>query len=163
MHRSEHLLYRFQYIEELIMLDLSDVEYDSTQFSDVIFAGMGKDLTAEDARPRMRQDGTPQLAKSGDPTYATGVVGPSRWGGPDTGTTIAVIERGNYKFGHFYRMDGRVWVKQYAVTSFGDRAETRQAITCDRLVEVPNPATSIPSKPKVELLEDESAGEKGGR
>ena len=91
------------------------------------------------------------------------MVGPSRWGGPDTGTTISVIERGNYEFGHFYRMDGRVWVKQYAVTSFGDRAETRQAITCDRLVEVPNPATSAPSKPKVELLEDESAGEKGGR
>ena len=149
--------------QEFIMLDLSDVEYDSTQFSDVIFAGMGKDLTAEDARPRMRQDGTPQRTKSGEPTYATGVVGPSRWGGPDTGTTIAVIERGIYKFGHFYRMDGRVWVKQYAVTSFGDRAETRQAITCDRLVEVPNPATSAPSKPTVELLEDESAGEKGGR
>ena len=59
------------------MLDLSDVEYDSTQFSDVIFAGMGKDLTAEDARPRMRQDGTPQRTKSGEPTYATGVVGRS--------------------------------------------------------------------------------------
>lgn len=144
------------------MLDLSDVQYDSAQFSDAIFAGMGTDLTAEDAKPRMR-DGAPKRAPSGEPTYATGVVGPSRWGGPDTRTTISVIERGNYKYGHLYRMDGRVWVTQYAVTSFGDRAETRQAITCDRLVEVPNPATSAPSKPKVELLEDESAGGKGGR
>ena len=144
------------------MLDLSDVQYDSAQFSDAIFAGMGTDLTAEDVRPRMR-DGAPKLAPSGEPTYATGVVGPSRWGGPDTRTTISVIERGNYRYGHFYRMDGRVWVTQYAVTSFGDRDETRQAITCDRLIEVPNPATSTPSKPKVELLADESASGKGGR
>ena len=94
------------------MLDLSDVEYDSAQFSDAIFAGMGTDLTVEDVRPRMR-DGAPKLAPSGEPTYATGVVG--------------------------------------------------QAITCDRLIEVPNPATSTPSKPKVELLADESASGKGGR
>ena len=60
------------------MLDLSDVQYDSAQFSDAIFAGMGTDLTAEDVRPRMR-DGAPKLAPSGEPTYATGVVGPSRW------------------------------------------------------------------------------------
>ena len=88
------------------MLDLSDVEYDSAQFSDAIFAGMGTDLTVEDVRPRMR-DGAPKLAPSGEPTYATGVVGP--------------------------------------------------------LIEVPNPATSTPSKPKVELLADESASGKGGR
>ena len=46
------------------MLDLSDVEYDSAQFSDAIFAGMGTDLTVEDVRPRMR-DGSPNLAPSG--------------------------------------------------------------------------------------------------
>ena len=144
------------------MLGLSDVEYDSAQFSEAIFAGMGTDLTAEDVRPRMR-DGAPKLAPSGEPTYATGVVGPSRWGGPDTRTTISVIERGNYKYGHFYRMDGRVWVTQYAVTSFGDRAETRQAITCDRLVEVPNPARPHLRSRRLSSSKMSPQAEKGGR
>ena len=57
------------------MLDLSDVQYDSAQFSDAIFAGMGTDLTTEDVRPRMR-DGAPNLAnRRTRPAWSARVAG----------------------------------------------------------------------------------------
>lgn len=137
------------------MLDLGQIQYNGESF-DAIFAGMGTDLTADDARPRMR-DGVPRMSPDGRPTYNSGVVGPSRWGGADSETTVAVIERGTYEFGRFYRLDGLVWIQSFAVQGFGGRARQRQAILAERLIEVPNPLTG---EEPVEVVAAESG--KGG-